>query len=139
MRLSIPMRMMLALVGPLFISACSGSVIPSEPSAAVLDRLERQLTQQPCVGNLNQWERNYGFFSAPVLNGIFGQGVRWYYRGKVFVDLRQAGFEEFRAGRYVHRVPPHFGIADDRPYKLVGGEYDVKVDRLRLHWCGANI
>jgi hypothetical protein len=76
------------------------------------------------------------FESRPVLDNLF----RWYDYSRVDVDLRQAGFEEFKGGRHIHRrLPKHRWMADSRPYKLAFGEYDIESDKVSLWTCGSNM
>lgn len=119
---------------------CSSGFVPSRPSEEIIDRLEQRLVEHPCIGSLDRWERHYTYASEPFLDGLFGWRNRWYHYGRIDVDLRQAGFEEFRGGRHVHaRSPEHQGSIDDRRYNVAVGQYDVSADRLSLTACGSNI
>ncbi|WPZ05137.1 hypothetical protein T8S45_06280 [Blastomonas marina] len=118
------------------LTGCSSGFIPSRPTEQTIDRLEQRLSKVSCIGSLDSWERHYTFMSEPFL----GWDYDWYDYGKIDVDLREAGFEEFKGGRHIHaRVPEHQRMLDDRPYKVAFGEYDVSEDRLSLTHCGANI
>ncbi|WP_343345261.1 hypothetical protein WJT74_12010 [Sphingomicrobium sp. XHP0239] len=94
------------------------------------------MSKVSCVGSLDDWERHYTFSSRPFV----GLDFRWYDYGKIDVDLREAGFEEFVGGRHIHaRLPEHQFWVDDRPYDTAFGEYDISEDRLTITSCGADI
>lgn len=134
------MRLPFAVAAALLLSACSEGFLPREPSVEAIDRLEWRLSEEPCVGNLKRWERHYTFASKPFLDGLFGVRNRWYDFGKIDIDLREAGFEEFKGGRHLHRrIPEHLLMLDDRPYRVAFGKYDIASDRVKLRSCGPNI
>lgn len=133
------MRVAFAVAGVILLPACSEGFLPREPSEQTVDRLERRLVELPCVGKLERWERHYTFDSKPLAGGLFGWRNRWYDYRKIDIDLREAGFEEFKGGRHLHsRRPEHQSWADDRGYLLAFGKYDIATDRLKLRHCGPN-
>jgi hypothetical protein len=81
---------------------------------------------------MDRWERRYWFSQAGQASAPDNSTIDF--------DFRQAGFEEFRAGRNIHSAP-HLGVfdVDDREYNLAVGTYDVKADRLSIEACGPNM
>lgn len=111
-----------------------------KPDARVADEIEAKLSRVPCVGPMSRWERHYLVNSEPsellAPFATFFLSSRWYNYRSVDIDYRQAGFEEFRGGRYLGRaVPP---AADDRQYDLVFGYYDIPTHTAHLWACGPN-
>ena len=140
------------MVAPiLYLGACSGGPVPRPPGRSLADRLESKLAKHPCVGSLDQWERNYTFRSEPFLVDFIGRFTgeawrlgRWYDYGVVEIDLRkvgraavpEVGLAASRPGRYRHALMPlHQGIIDDSGWPSVMGFYDIAADRLHI-WAG---
>ena len=103
----------------------------NKPTRAVINQIEGRLRAIKCVGPLSKWERSY-----------------WYSRDRaghvdhnsVEIDLRQAGFEEFKHGRYVlDAAPTRIFDVDDRDYEIAFGSFDVSKERISLQSCGPNM
>jgi hypothetical protein len=100
------------------------------PGQLVVEHIERELGKLKCVGPITEWERSY-----------------WYKRSRtgditrsiIQIDLRQAGFEEFRSRRYTHSAPPDkvLGI-DDRECRSAFGSFDVRTGRVTMTTCEGN-
>ena len=106
------------------------------PAVAVIDKLERRLEKEPCIGELSNWQRRYwygydeeGPFPAPV------------DKGKVEFKLSEAGKFDFVSGRRIVRLDDADAqpMIDDRPYLVVFGRYDTTKEMLTLDGCGPNI
>lgn len=111
------------------------SVELAAPSVPDVDYIESLLTKEPCVGPLTDWQRSYYFRRE--------SGASYpetpLDRSVVEIDLRQAGFEEFKQGRKILKIPPGKPgqrVFDDRQYKLVFAEYDVVKKALSIEHCG---
>jgi hypothetical protein len=113
---------------------------PRKPAPHLANEIEAKLIQVPCVGPMARWERHYVFSSKQndlALFATFFLSDRWFNYRSVDIDYRQAGFEEFRAGRVLGQaVRP---AADDRQYDLVFGHYDVPSHTAYLWACGPNV
>ena len=86
----------------------------------------------PCPGSLDRWERHYTYKWSAKLGE--------YDHSRIDIDLRQAGYEEFKGGRHIHQELPAFkGNIDDRIYDIALGEYDIAADKVTMYSCGPNI
>jgi hypothetical protein len=104
------------------------------------DEIEAKLRAVPCVGPMNRWERHYHYSSKPSLAATlltFGMSGRWYRYETIDIAYYQAGFQEFRAGRFLGEPRPP--ATDDRQYNLVLGHYDIPTHTISLWACGPNI
>jgi hypothetical protein len=121
--------------------SCSSGTWPRSPDATVADEIEAKLARVPCVGPISRWERHYSFASRPSAWAellTFSKAGRWFDYNKVEIRYHQAGFEEFRSRRIIHRGAELMGI-DDRDFDLVFGEYDIP-NRTAVIWaCGPNM
>jgi hypothetical protein len=99
-----------------------------------VDEIEALLSQNPCVGNIQQWARFYEWRQAK--DGIDTSVVE--------IDLRQAGVFGFTSGRLIRSRDPSLGPgeiiikADDRNYRVAFGSYQVETGKLELDSCGQN-
>lgn len=105
--------------------------ISNKPTPAIINQIEDRLKALKCVAPVGKWERSY-----------------WYSRDKaghvdrnsIEIDLRQAGFEEFKHGRYILDAPPiRIFDVDDRDYEIAFGSFNVSKKHIRLQSCGPNI
>ena len=99
------------------------------PSAALVDAVEAKIAHDPCVGDLNKWERLYSF-------GLDDE--REVDENTVLFDFREAGVFGFRAGRRV-TAPAEWVNIDDRDYDLVFGKFDRTTGKLVIDACGPNL
>jgi hypothetical protein len=81
------------------------------------------------VGSLDRWSRFYGYDSLPK---------KTVDTGIVDFHLEEAGAFAVKAGRHVTE-PDSWVNIDDRPIKMVSGDYDVKENRIRIAFCGNNV
>ena len=110
---------------------CSASDIGTAPADETIELIERRLESHPCIGNLDQWERNYRFarpggltaYTTNVDNGI------------VEFHLRRSGIVEIRPGRNALRR----GDLDDWPdgpyVQSVDGYFDLGAHALSMPRC----
>lgn len=119
----------LLLVG---LSGCNQLQTTSDkPSQAVVNQIEDRLRAIKCVAPLSKWGRSY-WYSRDRAGRIDHNSVE--------IDLREAGFEEFKRGRYIFAAPPirRFNT-DDRDYKIAFGSFDVSKKHINMQACGPNI
>jgi hypothetical protein len=109
-------------------SSYSDRVYPL-PTAAVIDRLERRLEQEPCIGSLDRWYRRYTNGGDEERGGIDPS--------KIEFSLHEAGKFEFESGREIVKGL-EFPLLDHRAYKYASGVYDISTDKLTLELCGPN-
>src|SRR4051794_34575586 len=135
------MRLLLWSVMLLALAACGATgPLSKAPDARLANEIEAKLRTVPCVGSMNRWERHYTFSSKPSLRAAamtFGSSNRWFNYNVIDIAFYQAGFEEYREGRYLgdSRLPG----ADDRQYDLVFGHYDIPTHTASLWACGPNV
>ncbi|WP_141396453.1 MULTISPECIES: hypothetical protein [Sphingomonas] len=119
----------------LLLAALSGcdplQTTSDKPTLFVINQIESKLRSVKCIAPLTKWERSY-WYSRDGNGDINHNSVE--------IDFRQAGFEEFKHGRYVLEAPPirQFDV-DDRDYQIVFGSFNVSKKRLSLQACGRNI
>ena len=99
------------------------------PPAQLVNHIEALLAKEPCVGSMNRWSRYYGYNRLPE---------KTVDRGIVDFHLEEAGTPPVRAGRHITE-PDSWVNIDDRPIKMVSGDYDVKDNRIRIAFCGNNV
>lgn len=110
------------------------------PSPALADEIDRLLTQDPCVGSIENWtSREYTWRRNSQTWGPLG---RWFGSDKSVVQfaLFQRGSPEaFPPGRHLRRAG-EVGVtfSSDPDLLLVFGEYDVEAGRLTEFHCGSN-
>jgi hypothetical protein len=101
----------------------------SRPPASLVAAIEQKVSRNPCVGNLDRWERLYSY-------GLDEQ--QDVDENKIVIDFRQAGVHGFKAGRRIGY--PNEGIGnDDRSFNLVWGSFDRAKDTLDIKYCGPNM
>lgn len=101
-----------------------------QPPAAVVDRIETMLAGRPCIGRLDRWSRTYAF--------DYDNGTRRVDDHIIMFHLEEAGTSDVRPGRRVTE-PNSWVNLDDRPIRMVDGDFDVSDGRLRIGFCGDNV
>lgn len=78
---------------------------------------------------MNRWSRYYGYNRLP-----------WKTVDTRIVDfqLEEAGTADVKVGRHITE-PDSWVNIDDRPIKIVSGDYDLKDNRIRIAFCGNNV
>jgi hypothetical protein len=141
MQQTAPMRFTRVLPALVALAACDPTgPLPRTPGEGLASEIEAKLSKVPCIGSMSRWERRYSYSSRPsdlakILT--FGSSGRWYKYNSVEIDYRQAGFDEFRAGRVFYRGAGPFEI-DDRQYNLVLGHYNTATHTAYVWACGPN-
>lgn len=119
----------------LYASAQRGALGAALPSKGQVNTIEIALRDQPCVGNLDGWERRYRFTRKRTPNFRDGR----VDEGTVEFRLRRAGSYNIRTGRMI--LPPmrvNVLEIDDTPVKMAWGTYAVKTQHLTIDFCGQN-
>jgi hypothetical protein len=99
-----------------------------KPPANLIDAVEAQVARDPCVRNLDKWERLYSF-------GLDDR--REVDESKVSFKYGRAGVYGIQAGKRV-TAPEVWIMPDDRDYELVFGSYDRTSGKLSIEYCGPN-
>lgn len=100
-----------------------------KPPASLIEAVEAKVAHDPCVGDLNKWERLYSF-------GLDDE--REVDESKVWFAFREAGVFGFRAGRRV-TAPGEWVNIDNRDYNLIFGTFDRTTGKLVIDACGPNL
>jgi hypothetical protein len=100
------------------------------PSEQVVSRIETLLTQDPCVGPLDRWERIYAYNENIQSKTL--------YPGIIDFHLNEAGGFGVRPGRHITE-PNSWVNVDDRPIRMVSGDYQVSTGKLSIGFCGNNV
>jgi len=100
-----------------------------KPPNALLNSVERKLAGRPCVGRLDDWDRQYTYSLTPH---------RQLDVSTVKFKLRQAGRFRVVPGRRTG-FPEETGGIDDTPIRMAWGKYDVGTQQLHVNFCGDNV
>ncbi|GAA4031165.1 hypothetical protein GCM10022281_08340 [Sphingomonas rosea] len=110
---------LLAILGALASTSCARET----PSRDQVERVERALSQAPCVGDLGRWLRSYRYAAAPPRN-------QTVLRNVILFDLiRGPGV---KPGRQV--VAAQSYSVDGEGWKL-SGSYRLSSSSLRVEGC----
>jgi hypothetical protein len=107
------------------------SSIPPESEIA---RLEAALSNHPCVGDLNSWERNYRI--SRKAGWIFSRSINPDLDVIEF-HLRKSGTITISSGRKVVRWSENGDWPDSRTVEALDGRYHINGARLSLSGCKA--
>lgn len=77
---------------------------------------------------MDRWSRYYGYDRLP--ENTVDTGI-------IDFHLEEAGTTDVKSGRHITE-PDSWVNIDDRPIKMVSGDYDVKEKRIRIGFCGNN-
>lgn len=123
----------LALAFLLLCGACHNEAHDNSlPAANDIDRLERSLAAHPCVGALDQWERNYRFSRK---DGLFSSHTLHPDFGVIEFHLRKVGTISVVAGRKVMPQRPDGDWPDSSPIQSIDGKFTVRNGSLNLGPC----
>lgn len=136
-------RAVLGLLAWGLIAACLLLVNPRStegPSPALADEIDRLLTQNPCVGPIEDWtSRQYTWRRNSWTWGPLG---RWLGSDKsvVHVALFQRGSPKaFEPGRHLRRAGEVENVYSSDPDLLVvSADYHVETGRLTEFYCGSS-
>src|SRR4051812_36881781 len=119
---------------PILLAGCSDpDARDARPGTLAIDRIERLLAGQPCIGALDRWERHYGY----GLGGDYRSPDHGVERDRITWAYVQAGVYGFRPRRLVESAHEGLGI-DERQMRFAFGDYYVSSGRLVIHSCGWN-
>ena len=127
------MKRRIVLAALLLSGAChDGHFDNSIPEAPEIDRLEKALAAHPCVGKLDQWERNYRFSRK---DGLFSSHSLHPDFGVIEFHLRKAGAVTVVAGRKVMPQRPDGDWPDTSPIQSIDGKFTVRNGSLNVGPC----
>jgi len=96
------------------------------PGTLVMDRIERRLSQLPCIGPLERWQRNFSFayaFNDPSSSHID--------RNAILFEFTEASRPPYQPRRVLRGTD-----LDEVAPRTAWGEYHVASDSLFLLTCG---
>lgn len=127
-----------AILGLIVLATLGGCHSPVRsdaiPSAADVNELEARLARYPCVGDLNQWERNYRFFRKSAL---FFAHLTHPDVNVIELHIRKAGKIDITPGRNVMAARPDGDWPDSRRIQSMDGRYVIATKTLSLSGCRA--
>jgi hypothetical protein len=100
----------------------------AEPTTAQIDAIEVVTARDPCIGNLDGWQRNY-LFKFKEWRGV----TAVVDTKRVYFNYRQAG-PGARAGRTVNQI----SSLDHRQFRTASGWYDIASGQVAIRSCGWN-
>jgi hypothetical protein len=115
------------------LSGCNAQIDDrTTPPQKDVERIEAKLSQHACIGNLDQWERNYRY-SRKI--GLFSPYSFQTDFDVVELHLRKAETVTIRPGRHV--MPPHAqdDWPDSSPIHSVDGRFSLGSGALSLSGC----
>lgn len=121
-------------VTPLFFllaSCSSGNDEGLMPTDADVARVEGRLAGHPCIGDLNNWERNYRY---STVTGLFTPHSLNPDLDIVEFHLRRAGTLTISPGRKI-LASKSADWPDSEDVQTVKGEFKLKGDRLDVRTC----
>ena len=123
----------MALIALMLLAGCSDDWDkPLVPLDADVDRLEGLLAKQPCVGTLEEWERNYrlGYRPKKLWPGAFEPQF-----DMIEFRFRHTGPISIVAARNIFRVGADQDWPDSPAVRTVTGRYNVKSGTLFVDRC----
>ena len=122
----------LVLLASLILIGCNPSIDDNAvPPSADVNRLEAKLSQNACIGDLDQWERNYRFSRK---SGLLTPHSLYPDLDVIEFHLRRVGAVEIRPGRNLVR-PRATDWPDSSPIEAVDGRFTVSSGALALSGC----
>jgi len=113
------------------LAACSPGNQSTFPSDPYIDLIEQRLEQHPCVGNLNEWERNYRFAKPSGLSAYTAQANF----DVIEFHLRRAGSTRISPGRNVFTRGEQDDWPDSKGIGFLDGSYKIGERSLRMPRC----
>lgn len=100
------------------------------PTWQLVNQVEAALSREPCIGNLDRWSRSYAFNMLPETT-VDTAIVDFHLEGA-------GGPLGIKPGKRV-TAPDAWVRVDDRPIRIVDGDYDLREHRIHVAFCGNNI
>jgi hypothetical protein len=100
------------------------------PPVEIVNRIERVLEKEPCVGRLDRWARFYAYNEDTPTKTLYPKIVDF--------QLEEAGKFGVQPGRRITE-PNSWVTIDDRPLMIVSGDFDLSENRIRIAFCGNNV
>ena len=97
-------------------------------------RLEAKLAKHPCIGDLQQWERNYRFSRKPAF--LFPHSINPDL-DVIELHLRRVGTVSILPTRNVMVPAPAGDWPDSRPIQSIDGRFTLSSGALALKRCQA--
>jgi hypothetical protein len=127
------MRLSALAVGLLLCGACNTAIDENAvPAASDVDRLERILAGHECIGQLDEWERNYRFSRK---TGILSGHSLYPDLDIIELHLRKAGTVTVRPGRNVLAPRPNGDWPDSSPMQSLDGRFTLSSGSLSMPPC----
>ena len=117
----------------LLTTGCSVDVDDSSvPSVGDIERLEAVLSQHPCVGDVNRWERSYRFSRKTGLISDYAFNPDF---DVIEFHLRRAGTILIRPRMNVLTPTPGGDWPDSSPIRSVDGRFTLGSGKLTVARC----
>jgi hypothetical protein len=128
------MSIRIAAPALLLLAGCTNIDDDAVPEASDIQRLEEQLAQHPCVGDLDDWQRNYRFSRK---TGLFSPYSLDPDLDVIELHLRRARTVTIAPG--LNLLPPEAGgnWPDSQAIQTVDGRYRLTDGTLKLAPCEA--
>jgi hypothetical protein len=117
----------------LLVTGCVAETDNTVPTPADVDRVEKRLAKHPCIGNLDQWERNYRFSRK---RGLFSPYSLNPDLDVLDLHLRRVDTISIRPGRHVWAAR-HDDWPDSQPIQTIDGRFRLADNSLSLSACKA--
>ena len=125
------MRTRAAPLVVLLVTGCVAETDNATPTPADVQRVEQILTKHPCIGNLDQWERNYRFSRK---TGLFTSYSLNPDLDVIELHLRRADRISIRPGRHVWAAR-HEDWPDSQLIQTIDGRFRLADNSLSLSPC----
>lgn len=111
------------------LSSCS----PVVPKWREVERVERALATNTCIGAVNDWDKRYFYVKArgqviPPLSPVRDVNVIGFF-------FNEAGVGDYRAGRRLGDVERFIGY-DHKQRRAAAGEFDLRTGEAKIWSCG---
>ena len=116
----------------LLLTGCAAEVDDAVPTHSDIQRVEERLMRHPCVGDLDQWERNYRFARK---TGLLSP-LSWNPDLNVIeLHMRRVGTINIRPGSYAWKPRHAEDWPDSRSIQSIDGRFNLANNALSLSRC----
>ncbi|HVL29974.1 MAG TPA: hypothetical protein VM326_04565 [Sphingomicrobium sp.] len=119
------------IAGALLLAACSAPGKDAVPGENLVNFIEEKLAQHPCVGDLEEWERNYRFAKHTGLSAYRSPTNR----DVIEFHLRRAGTFVIRPGRNIMPRGAEDDWPDGKSVHFLAGRYHIGAHQMYLSRC----